>query len=186
MSFFTFSRRAVRVAVLLGVLVAALAVPSPALAQDTAENSTDGAASDTVVISVDPAVDVVSYDWSGNEVTVVLRSNLTRQVVITDASQRLRGAVDIRRERFTVPRGSNVERTFRVENGDRPAVTIGTRYGLVGIGAEEKREAIIGGPWTVTDARLAGIGSALAVSLGAVVAAYRRRSGQTAEIEREV
>lgn len=121
---------------LLALLAIATVAVGGAAAQDGAGNATGA---ENYEIAIDSETRVVSSEWSGSKATIVLESDVTRQVTITDASQRLDGAVDIRRKRVTVPSGERVETTFRVRNEDRPAVTVGTRYGLVGLGDQTSK-----------------------------------------------
>lgn len=144
---FSLSRRAGALAlviVLAVTLVAGAAGPAAAQANDTfpeppeeyddnSTNASDGS-EETYLIAIDDATRVVSADWSGSEVTIELEADVTREVLVTDASQEIDGAVDIRRQRVTVPRQGSTEITFSVKNEDNAAVTVATRGGIVGLG----------------------------------------------------
>lgn len=132
---------AIAIAATLAVGVAASTVPVAAQENDSfpepPDEYDDGNATDseeTYLIAIDDATRVVSADWSGGTVTIELESDLTREVIVTDASQEIDGAVDIRRQRVTVPRQGTTEIEFSVRNDDDAAVTVATRSGIVGLG----------------------------------------------------
>ncbi|WP_248515961.1 hypothetical protein [Salinarchaeum laminariae] len=133
--------RSAAVALVLVIALTAFGGVGAAAAQDgEAANGT----AENYEIAIDSETRVVSSEWSGDTVTIVVESDVTRQVTVTDASQRLQGAVDIRRQRVTVPGGERVEVEFTVRNEDRPAVTVGTQYGLVGLGSESSSGGLPG------------------------------------------
>ena len=173
MSRFSLSSRWAAVAVVAVIAIAAIS--GVAIAQDGGNQSADEE-TETYEIAIDEETRVVSSDWDGATVTIVIEADSTRQITVTDASQRLEGAVDIKRERVTVPSGERVEIEFTVANGERPAVTVGTRNGLVGLGDQDGGANWFAGEPGWSDVHTAALGggaaglSVVALAAWAVVA----------------
>lgn len=122
----------IALALVAAVAVALAVATGGAVAQEHAEGNETG----TYEIAIDDQTRVVSSSWDDGIVTMVVEADVPRRVTVTDASQEISGAIDIRRTRTTVPGGQRAEISFEVENADNAAVTVQAGEGIVGLGKQ--------------------------------------------------
>lgn len=131
-------------ALVAAVAVALAVATGGAVAQEHAE----GNETETYQIAIDDQTRIVSSEWDGATVTMVVEADVPRRITVTDASQEISGAIDIRRTRTTVPGGQRAEISFEVENPSDAAVTVQSGEGIVGLGSGGSSGSWFDGPAT--------------------------------------
>jgi len=175
-----FSIRATLVAALILLAMAS----APAMAQNTT-NTSSSEAPETVEISIDNSTRVIDSNWDGATVTMVVESDIPRRIVLTDASQRIDGAIDIRRKVVTIPGGERAEINFTVKNEQNAAVTVASGRSIVGIGRQPAGGPIQSrDPVAFSDAMLLVGFAALATGGGTFLIVRKRRETDDKRVER--
>lgn len=151
------------ITLLLASLVLLSSFGGIAAAQTTVNASDTASPTDsetTYLIEIDNTTRIVSAEWSDGTVTMTIESDLPKQIAITDSSQDINGAIDIKQSRLSIPRGTTTVE-FTVANPSDPAVTVGSPNGMVGLG-EQSGGSLFTGPASWTDVRSAGAAGVVA------------------------
>lgn len=140
----------------------------------TAENESDQDET-TYLIEIDQFTRIVNSSWSDGTVTFIVESDKRQRIKITDSSIDVQAheAVDIPQARHRLPEG-RTEVTFTVTNPGSSAITVATPRGMVGLSPGKGSGALIGGPYTASDAQASGVGVGLSISLLVMFKVLRR------------
>ena len=133
----------------------------------------------TEQITSDLAICSASVD--GNVVVLELASERYQRITLTEA---MRQTGELSRRTVGVQEGRNTVRLeLSQETGGDIGVTIDTGDVLYGK-IIERESALIGGPWSSSDAQAAGLGGALSVSVTTLWLVIRRLRGRDSSPER--
>lgn len=167
-----------------------LVAPIPVAAQDN--NSTVGVSVDAndptdnrceAPEPIDSNTALCSASYNGDRVVLVLKSDRTQRVTLTDAGAFMEGGV-VNRQRFVLREGElNTVRLRATKVNGYVGVSVDTGDTLFAVPIETS-SPIIGGPWSASDAQAAGVGGALSVSLTTFMLVFRRLRGRDTEAER--
>lgn len=163
--------------VLLGCLLL-FVVAQPAAAQQAPANETEGC---TDPEQVDPILELCAAELDSGEAVLTFQAEREYVVTLSDSAAFAEGG-DVPTRTVTI--SANGTTTVRFDVGKTEAgkagVGLQTDLGLYSVVLSEKRY-LLGGPWTVQDARYAGGGGTAGAALSAAVTVLRRRRGDGGE-----
>jgi hypothetical protein len=167
------------------ILVASLPLGTATVAAQEANETTTGPTApptttaveqDDVVIALAEDVVVIDYRITNNSVVVEIENRRHRPVetTVTDASQQISGAIDIRRVTHTLTPGQSTIR-FRVSNPENPAITLDTDGQLKGLGEQDLQEDSGLSAPKESDGLALLVGVVITVAASAAMKRYRDR-----------
>lgn len=118
---------------------------------------------------------IVNSSWDRGTVTFVVESDISQLIVVTDSSidMQAQKAGEVPQLHTAVPKGRS-KISFTVQNPREAVVTVNSKKDLIFLSPGRGSSTIIGGPWTVSDARAAGVGTALGISIVTMFIVLRR------------
>jgi hypothetical protein len=174
--------------VLMLVLVATATVTGGVAAQEnvTVGNDTNvsvdaGADEPRCTETVSEELSICSAELDGNAAVLELQSDGVQRITLTEAMQQ---TGELSRQDFLLTDGRNTVRLQLSQEADGDiGVTIDTGDVLYGKIIEHD-SALIGGPWSSSDAQAAALGGALSVSITTLWLVIRRLRGRDMTPER--
>lgn len=153
----------------------------PAAAQSPPENSSDPCA-DAEQIDVNTAL--CSAEFNDGAAVLTFRSDSDQTITLTDAAAFSEGG-EVPERDVELEAGEMTTVRFDLSTTDAGMAGVGVRteFTLYSVVFAEERQ-LIGGPWSVTDARIAGLFGALSSSFTALITVVRRRVGAGGEPRR--
>lgn len=154
-----------------------LSAASPAAAQSTGENASacaDGERIDLHTVLCDAELE-------GGDAVVTIHSDVHQTVTLSDAGAFSNGGEVPTRDVGLMPNETVTVRFSVTETqAGKAGVGLFTAHSMYSVILKDERH-LIGGPWTVNDARYAGAGGSAGAAFVAAVTVLRRRRGEGGE-----
>lgn len=183
--------------IVLTLLVASAALAGAATAQTTENSTATEQPNVNVQVGSDDLEDdpcrekervdehtaICSATTDGNYAELLIESNRTQRIVVTDAAGFMTGG-EINRQRYTLKDDGPHRIRMRITTHRGFAgVTVDTGRVLYAVPLEQER-TLIGGPYDSQDVQLSAIGGALSVAIVSIIVTIRAVTGRSDNPER--